>query len=109
MGSSRVFVHEQMRQKHIARKVMVVTQKSNQLFAGACRLGIRHVDLRPVARGEHHRLRGRRAGGERLDGRAHVAAREVEALAQIDGRCSMTYAEEEEMHVRSAPRTCGSS
>ena len=40
-----------------------------------------------------------------FDGGADVAAREVEALAQIDGRRPMTYAEKEEMHVRSVTIT----
>jgi hypothetical protein len=87
---------------------MVVTQKGLDLGAGAYRIVSADLIFFAFAGREHDRLGGGAARGERLDGGAEVAAREVETLAQLHRCRSMTYAEQEKMHVPGLPRTCGS-
>jgi hypothetical protein len=84
---------------------MVVTEERFNFGAGTYRIVSGDVNLGPVAGREHNRLGGGGAGGERLDGGADVAAREVEALAQLNRCRSMTHAKQEKMHVAGLPRT----
>ena len=77
---------------------MIVAEKLDDVFARAFGVLAGDVDLGAVARGQHDRLGGRRPCGQRLDGGAEVAAREVEPLPHVDGRRLVTDAEQKQMH-----------
>jgi hypothetical protein len=100
-----VFQREQVGEMS-PRHVMVVAEKRHQLVPRPGGIRARHVDFRSVARGEHHGLDHRRARGDRLHRGAEVAAGEIQALPQVDGRRPMAHPEKEEIHVS---RMCDSS
>ena len=83
----------------IARQSVVLAQEVHQLFPRALGIVARDVDLRPVAGREHHRFGRRWTRRQRLDRRAEITAREIEAFPQVDGRRLVTHAEQEEMHL----------
>ena len=87
-----------MRTEGLARQMVIVTQKLNDLGSRAREILADYVDLGTIARREDHRFGRRGAGRKRFDGRSYIPAREVETLAQLDRRRSMTHAEQEKMH-----------
>ena len=95
-----VAVGEQVRQEGVARELVILAEKRDDLFASALGVGAGDVDLRAIAGGEDDRFGGGRSRDERLDGGADVAAREIELLPQVHGRRSMTHAEEKQVHSR---------
>ena len=98
--------------KAVARQPVILAQEPDHLLTRACRVVAGDVDLGSVAGRQHDGLGGRRPRGERLDGRAHVAAREVEPLSQVDRRRPVAHAEKDDMHFELRPLcfigTCGS-
>ncbi len=85
---------EQVRQERRGRQVVVDSRNSTISRRARSTSSLDDVDLRPVAGREHHRFSRRRPRRQGLDGRAHVAAREVEPLAQVDRRRLVAYAEQ---------------
>jgi hypothetical protein len=104
-----VGVGEQVRQKGVARELVVVAEERDDFLSRALGVGAGDVDLGPVARRQDDGFRGGRLRDQRLDGRAQVAAREVELLPEVDRRRPVTHAKEEQMHCPRSPRTYGSS
>ena len=89
---------EQMRGEELLRNAVELAQEVDDLAPGALEIVVHHVQLRTVARRQHHAFGHRRPCRELLHRRTDVAAREVQLLAQFDRSGAMAHAKEEQVH-----------
>ena len=98
----------QMRGHHGRLETVIIGEEFEQVGARGRHFLARHVEFGAVARGQHHRLVGVGPARERFERGAETPGREIEALAEFDGRRLVAYAKQEQVHTGFLTlRNCG--
>jgi hypothetical protein len=96
-GDRGAAMHVEVRGNLCVRHVVVVAQEARQRFGLAVPVD-RRVDFRAVAGGEHDPFPGYARGHQGVQRALDAVAREIDALAQLDGRAPVTETGDEEAH-----------